>query len=53
MFEKIFGHNSLEINGKKKKIFLDSAPVFENEQNGNLWNSGKLFQFSHKGKNCN
>ena len=52
MFEKFFfGQNSPEINEKKK--FMDSAPVFDNEQNGNLWNSGKLFQFSHKGKNCN
>ena len=28
-----FGQNSPEIN-EKKKIFLDSAPVFEHEQNG-------------------
>ena len=28
-----FGHNSPEINEKKKKI-LDNAPVFEQEHNG-------------------
>ena len=33
MFEKIFGQNSLEMN-EKKITFLDSASVFENEQNG-------------------
>ena len=35
---------------KKKKI-LDSAPVFGITAGWVLWNSGKLFQFLHKGKN--
>ena len=50
VFEKfIFGQNSPEINEKKK--FLDSAPVFGITAGWVLWNSGKLFQFLHKGKN--
>ena len=38
---------------KKKNSFLDSAPVFFNMNIMGLWNSGKFFQFLHKGKNCN
>ena len=52
MVEKNFGQNSPEITrNKRKKKILDSAPVFGITVGWVLWNSGKLFQFLHKGKN--
>ena len=52
MFQKFWAEqsrNKQELNEKKK--FLDSAPVFGITAGWVLWNSGKLFQFLHKGKN--
>ena len=52
MFEKFFfGQNSPEI--KEKKKFLDSAPVFEQEQNGFCGILEHYSSFCTKEKSCN
>ena len=48
VFEKIFWAE--QSRNKRKKKNLDSAPVFGITAGWVFWNSGKLFQFLHKGK---